>query len=925
MARKVVGPTGSRRRRWLFLCTAMAAIAMAVLFIPSAFAVHDTGMFQLDGDAQQSTPSGAVGDDWDNICAKYLASGTAAGVDKCHQATGITLPSASTTAEASTFITDAFNASSDNIFKGGTDDANISTWQWKQATPSPNKADLEQAFAAQYTVPAGSTAPEAGHQVLFFGGTRYSNNGDTNIGLWFFQHSVTTGGAHTNADGSCSLTSGCGFTGTHTVGNVSLGGSQGTGCSPAQLAAHPTNVCTPGDIFILSAFTGGGTQPTVKAFEWVGAGNATKNYNGSNNCFTNACTLQPLNIPNTPGFTDNRCDTSGTVSNDVACATVNAGQIQSPWLFTDQGGAPANKIAANELYEGGLDLTGLGFGGACFSSMLLNTRSSQSGTSVLQDFALGNFAPCGASVTTSPSAGTTDATSVSPGTSVTDTATVTGTGVANPPTPSGNVTFYLCGPTATTSTATCDTGSSTNQVGSPVALSGSGQSQGTAVATSSAVNTAASPLTPGRYCFRATWPGDTNYLPTPPATVFVETNASSECFIVRTITAPIVTTPWSAADSTGSPLTGTQALGTTIYDKAVVTGTAVGGSPPGSVHFYLCNPATVTANGGTCSSGGTDLGTVALTADSGSSPPTSTAFSTGTAAGTAGVWCFRGVYVPSGSTYVAGDPDASTTECVTIGPENTTTTTHPQLNGVNITAAIPVGSMVTDHAVVAAVDNADGTPTGTVDFFICDPTTVTGNTNHNCSTGGVSAGSNKALTALSGQTTPSATTDSDAVNASSVGLWCFRAVYTPSGTNAANYNGSQDPTATSTSQSECFLVQDSTSMTSAQSWVPNDTATVAATGGTALSGTIDIQMYLGTCNSTGSDLASGATAVVGQDYNTHITNATTAAQRTFSTSNSTAVLAGTQIAWLVTFTPDSGTNVTGSQHCENSALTLNNH
>lgn len=114
-------------------------------------------------------------------------------------------------------------------------------------------------------------------------------------------------------------------------------------------------------------------------------------------------------------------------------------------------------------------------------------------------------------------------------------------------------------------------------------------------------------------------------------------------------------------------------------------------------------------------------------------------------------------------------------------------------------------------------------------------------------------------------------------------------------------------------------------MTSAQSWVPNDTATVAATGGTALNGTIDIQMYLGSCNSTGSDLASGATAVVGQDYNTHITSATTAAQRTLSTTNSTAVLAGTQIAWLVTFTPDSGTNVTGSQHCENSALTLNNH
>ena len=33
MARKVVGPTGSRRRRWLFLCTTAVAIAMAVLVL----------------------------------------------------------------------------------------------------------------------------------------------------------------------------------------------------------------------------------------------------------------------------------------------------------------------------------------------------------------------------------------------------------------------------------------------------------------------------------------------------------------------------------------------------------------------------------------------------------------------------------------------------------------------------------------------------------------------------------------------------------------------------------------------------------------------------------------------------------------------------------------------------------------------------
>src|SRR5262249_62226434 len=69
MARKVIGPTGSRRRRWLFLCTTVAAIATAVLFIPSAFAVHDMGIFQLDGDAQTTLQSPVpAAEDWDLIC-----------------------------------------------------------------------------------------------------------------------------------------------------------------------------------------------------------------------------------------------------------------------------------------------------------------------------------------------------------------------------------------------------------------------------------------------------------------------------------------------------------------------------------------------------------------------------------------------------------------------------------------------------------------------------------------------------------------------------------------------------------------------------------------------------------------------------------------------------------------------------------------
>ena len=46
MARKVIGPTGSRRRRWFFLCTSFAAIAAAAFFIAGAGATIGASNFE---------------------------------------------------------------------------------------------------------------------------------------------------------------------------------------------------------------------------------------------------------------------------------------------------------------------------------------------------------------------------------------------------------------------------------------------------------------------------------------------------------------------------------------------------------------------------------------------------------------------------------------------------------------------------------------------------------------------------------------------------------------------------------------------------------------------------------------------------------------------------------------------------------------
>src|SRR2546425_996182 len=259
LMRRLTQAAGSQQRQRYLAVPVVAAMVFALLFPGGVLATHDTGKFQLDGDAQTSLQSPVTAaEDWDMVCPTASPPSRPAS-DPVHCLGG-------TTAENSSFVADAFGAATDDVFTGGgsKDDLDIPSWKWQQAAPSPDKDDLEHGYAAEYTI---TVAPYVNHKVIFFGGDRAANNGDANIAFWFLQGGVAEVG---NSGSDCTLASGCGFSGVHTVGNVSLGGS------------------TPGDILIVSAFTIGGAEPTIHVFEWVGPGNATKP------CFTNACTLQPI-------------------------------------------------------------------------------------------------------------------------------------------------------------------------------------------------------------------------------------------------------------------------------------------------------------------------------------------------------------------------------------------------------------------------------------------------------------------------------------------------------------------------------------------------------------------------------------------------------------------------------------------------------
>jgi hypothetical protein len=249
-----------------------------------------------------------------------------------------------------------------------------------------------------------------------------------------------------------------------------------------------------------------------------------------------------------------------------------------------------------------------------------------------------------------------------------------------------------------------------------------------------------------------------------------------------------------------------------------------------------------------------------------------------------------------------------TDEPVTVIKAPTTTKTTPSVGSGGTTT---FGSSVTDHAVVTGQAVA-GTPTGTVTFFVCDPTQTIGGA---CpAPAGTQVGTPVTATTVANSTPPASSADSSSITANKTGTWCFRAVYTPGGANGNSYLGSSDATT-----GECFTVTDTTGSTSAQDWLPNDAATVTAVHGAPLNGTLSAQLYTGdNCGAT------SGSAVTGQLYTKQLTNATSAADTTLITGNTTfKVTASASVSWLVTFT-STDPNVANSSHCEVTSLTITN-
>jgi hypothetical protein len=525
----------ARKKRGATVFGALVSfVLLAVIAAPSALAVHDLN-FQLDGDIV-SSPAGNVGGgtqalDWQDL---FGTSGQELALPAGFTASGFERDFNSTAGGA--FLTN----DSSTFSTGSKDTLPISGWQCNLDNNVNSKIDVMNAYAAAYTNPANS------HEIIYFALERNTNTGDANVAFWFLQSDV-----------------GC----TSTGPSVTFSGEH-----------------LDGDLLIVSAFTKGGTVSTIDVYRW---NRSTGTCPSGPNCVVNPPGV-PGSLGTSPVAHGVDCRSANTPVGDPACAAANTtangvgGTIATPWPTSNFKDGVDHKLRTGEFFEGGVDLTAKGLGGRCFNTFLGDTRSSQSLTATLFDFARGTLGECSVTMTTDPSV---DSIVIGSDTVVTDTATVVGaaSGGGTAPTPTGSVTFALCGPSELTTNGVADADgvcedSNGTQVGSAVDVAES--VPGTATATSADANAQDPAIITGvgKYCFRATFTAaadDNNY----PGQVAETGNLAAECFTVTGTAVFTTAQNWLPNDS--ATITGPgQVSGTatfTLYDNGDCTGTVVYG------------------------------------------------------------------------------------------------------------------------------------------------------------------------------------------------------------------------------------------------------------------------------------------------------------------------------------------------------------
>ncbi len=188
---RIVGPAGSRRRRRFLVGPLFLVTLVALFWITGAQAVHDTGNFELDGNAVNGA---AVGDDWDNVCHQVtitddtcstIPNECASAVEHDRRERGLVGEPARTTPPSSPAAARRTRRHQPVGLEGrGRRPA-------RQGQPPAQLRGPLLADRPSADVPGAGTAATC--DVLYFGSDRFDNSGDAQQGFWFFQNKITLG------------------------------------------------------------------------------------------------------------------------------------------------------------------------------------------------------------------------------------------------------------------------------------------------------------------------------------------------------------------------------------------------------------------------------------------------------------------------------------------------------------------------------------------------------------------------------------------------------------------------------------------------------------------------------------------------------------------------------------------------------------
>jgi hypothetical protein len=299
-----------------------------------------------------------------------------------------------------------------------------------------------------------------------------------------------------------------------------------------------------------------------------------------------------------------------------------------------------------------------------------------------------------------------------------------------------------------------------------------------------------------------------------------------------------VTTP---KDGAGADIpAGGLSIGTgvvAVKDSAVVSVTGGTATPAGSVAFHLCKVDSP----GLCTAGGTSIGSTNLT---GTAYPVTVASPTAYVT-SAGRYCWRAVFSGDTANGIPGSSDSSATECFTVTPVTPTLDTTAG-------ADVFLGNTVSDSATISGLVTAPADPVinltgtagpasgGTIVFKLYGPST-TGCGTLRYTSPDVTVSGNNTYNTPNPQFQPLLP-----------GTYHWVAVYT---TNNDNNNSTNHNTSCNDADEDVVVNTVPARMTTAQSWVPRDSATITASAGGNLTGTVTFALYASADCAVGGDSA----------------------------------------------------------------------